>query len=107
MTGGIDWQSLGQAIGLGLGGLVIGAGGVGLWWRKQVVENARQGAEVDVIQMMRDELARLGARQLEQERRELRLLRHIYHLEALMRVAGLNPPPLNIDSDTIQAGEPR
>lgn len=100
---GVDWQALGAAI----GGLVVGAGGIGLWWRKQVVETARQGAEVDVIQLMRDELTRLGARQLEQERRELRLLRHIYHLEALMRVAGLNPPPLNVESDTLQAGEPR
>ena len=107
MTGGFDWQALGQAIGLGLGGLVVGAGGVGLWVRKQFVENARQGAEVDVIQMMRDEMARLSARQLDQERRELRLIRHIYNLEAIMRAAGLTPPLFDIDSDTIQAGEPR
>lgn len=107
MTGGIDWQTIGQAIGLGLTGCVVGAGSVGLWVRKQFVENARQGAEVDVIQMMRDEMARLSARQLDQERRELRLIRHIYNLEAIMRAAGLNPPLFDIDSDTLQAGEPR
>lgn len=100
---GIDWQALGGAV----VSLMIGAGGVALLWRKQAVDNARQGAEVDVIQIMRDELTRLGARQLEQERRELRLLRHIYHLEALMRTGGLNPPPFNPESDTLQAGEPR
>ena len=86
---------------------MIGAGGVALLWRKQAVDNARQGAEVDVIDMMRQEVKRLGDRLGAMEQREGRLIRHIYHMEAVMRAAGMNPPPFNIESDTSQAGEPR
>ncbi|WP_329770486.1 hypothetical protein [Stenotrophomonas maltophilia] len=100
MTGALDWQAIGTAI----GGLVVGAGGVGLWWRKQQVESARQGAEVDVIQLMRDEITRLGARVGSLEAREGRMIRHIYRLEGLMRGSGIEPPPFDIDSDTIKAG---
>lgn len=96
----VDWQAIGTAV----GGLVLGAGGFGLWWRKQVVENARQGAEVDVIQLMRDEIARLGARVGSLEAREGRMIRHIYRLEWLMRKSGIEPPPFDLDSDTIRAG---
>lgn len=100
---GIDWQALGGAV----VSLMIGAGGVALLWRKQAVDNARQGAEVDVIDMMRQEVKRLGDRLGAMEQREGRLIRHIYHMEAVMRAAGMNPPPFNIESDTIQAGKPR
>lgn len=100
---GIDWQALGGAV----VSLMIGAGGVALLWRKQAVDNARQGAEVDVIDMMRQEVKRLGDRLGAMEQREGRLIRHIYHMEAVMRAAGMNPPPFNIESDTLQAGEPR
>lgn len=100
---GVDWQALGGAV----VSLMIGAGGVALLWRKQAVDNARQGAEVDVIDMMRQEVKRLGDRLGAMEQREGRLIRHIYHMEAVMRAAGMNPPPFNIESDTLQAGEPR
>jgi len=96
----VDWQAIGTAI----GGLALGAGGVGLWWRKQVVENARQGAEVDVIQLMRDEISRLGARVGSLEAREGRMIRHIYRLEGLMRGANIEPPPFDLDSDSIRPG---
>ena len=101
---GVDWQALGQAIGLGLGGLVVGAGGVGLWVRKQFVENARQGAEVDVIQMMRDQMAALSERLASLERENRLQQRHIFQLERLMHDAGLVPPAFDPDSLT---GEPR
>lgn len=96
---GVDWQALGTAI----AGLAVGAGGVGLWWRQQIVSNARQGAEVNVIELMRDEMSRLQARMLRAEHREMRLIRHIYQLEALMRVQGMTPPTFDIDSHTISA----
>lgn len=96
----IDWQAVGTAI----GGLLIGAGGVGLWWRRQVVEGARQGAEVDVITLMRDEISRLGARVGSLEAREGRMIRHIYRLEGLMRAKDIEPPPFDIDSDSIKVG---
>lgn len=96
----IDWQAVGTAI----GGLLIGAGGVGLWWRRQVVESVRQGAEVDVITLMRDEIARLGARVGSLEAREGRMIRHIYRLEGLMRAKDIEPPPFDIDSDSIKVG---
>lgn len=103
----MDWQALGQMIGTGLGGILVGLGGVALWLRQRPVESSRQGAEIDVIQMMRDEVKRVSDRLGAMEMREGRLIRHIYHLEAVMRAAGLNPPPFNIESDTIQAGDPR
>lgn len=53
----VDWQAIGTAV----GGLMVGAGGVALWWRKQFVETAREGAEVNVIQLMREEVTRLSA----------------------------------------------
>jgi len=52
----VDWQAIGTAV----GGLMVGAGGVALWWRKQFVETAREGAEVNVIQLMREEVTRLA-----------------------------------------------
>lgn len=96
----VDWQAIGTAV----GGLMVGAGGVALWWRKQFVETAREGAEVNVIQLMREEVTRLGERVGRMEARELRLIRHIYRLEGLMHAAGLEPPPFDPDSDTIRAG---
>jgi hypothetical protein len=53
---------------------------------------------------MREEVTRLGERVGRMEARELRLIRHIYRLEGLMRAAGLEPPPFDPDSDTIRAG---
>ncbi|MGG6341494.1 hypothetical protein ACQ5SB_20490 [Stenotrophomonas geniculata] len=96
----VDWQAIGTAV----GGLMVGAGGVALWWRKQFVETAREGAEVNVIQLMREEVTRLGERVGRMEARELRLIRHIYRLEGLMRAAGIEPPPFDPESDTIRAG---
>lgn len=57
-----------------------------------------------MIQLMREEVTRLGERVGRMEARELRLIRHIYRLEGLMRAAGLEPPPFDPDSDTIRAG---
>ncbi|WP_099589711.1 hypothetical protein [Stenotrophomonas maltophilia] len=96
----VDWQAIGTAA----GGLMIGAGGVALLWRKQFVEAAREGAGVNVIQLMREEVTRLGERVGRMEARELRLVRRIYRLEGLMRAAGLEPPPFDPESDTIKAG---
>lgn len=102
MTGAdVDWQAIGTAI----GGLMVGAGGVALWWRKQFVETAREGAEANVIQLMRKEVTRLGERVGRMEARELRLIRHIYRLEGLMRAAGIEPPPFDPENDTIRAGK--
>lgn len=96
----IDWQAFGTAV----GGLVIGAGGVGLWWRKQRVEGAEAGAQVTVIDLMRQEVERLSSRLSALEAREGRMIRHIYRLEGLMRAAGIEPPPFDIESDTIRPG---
>lgn len=84
----IDWN----AIGTGLGGLVIGIGGVAMWLRQRAVESARQGAEVDVIQLMRDQMAVLSDRQAVLERENRQLQRHIFKLERLMHDAGIVPP---------------
>lgn len=91
-----------QAVGTALAGLIIGGGGVGLWWRKQVVETARQGAEVDVIQMLRAEVERLAVRQAAMEKREGRLIRHVYKLEALLHAQGLAFPPFTVEDDPHQ-----
>lgn len=95
---GIDWQAVGTAV----GGLIVGVGGVSLWLRQRAVESARQGAEVDVIQMMRDQMAVLSERLASLERENRLQQRHIFQLERLMHDAGLVPPafdPDNLTSD--------
>lgn len=92
---GIDWN----AIGTGLGGVILGVGSVSLWLRQREVSNARQGAEVNVIDMMREEMTRLSARMAAAETRERRLIHHIYQLENVLRAAGLTPPAFNIEPD--------
>lgn len=96
----MDWNALGTA----LGGLVLGAGGVGLWWRKQRVDSAETGAHVAVVDLLRQEVERLSVRLAALEQREGRMVRHIYRLEGLMRAKGIEPPPFDLDSDTIRPG---
>jgi hypothetical protein len=96
----MDWNAIGTAI----GGLVLGAGGVGLWWRKQAVAGAESGAHVAVVDLLRQEVERLSVRLAALEQREGRMVRHIYRLEGLMRAKGIEPPPFDLDSDTIKPG---
>lgn len=96
----IDWNSIGTAI----GGLVIGGGSVALWWHKQRVGSAETGAHVAVVDLLRQEVERLSGRLTALEHREGRMIRHIYRLEGLMRAKGIEPPPFDIDTDTIRAG---
>lgn len=105
----VNWQDIGQAV----GALIVGAGGgIALWQRRHAnaarleVEVARSGAERTIanaehtlygllvkrlaeiegdVKGLREELA------VERKRgRELET--HIYHLENLMRKAGMEPP---------------
>lgn len=88
-----------QALGTGIGGLVIGAGGVAMWWRQQKVENAAATAEKSVIDMLREEVGRLSERVTRMERRENRILRHVYRLEGMLRANGHEPPAFDPDAD--------
>ena len=97
---GIDWQAVGTAV----GGLIVGVGGVSLWLRQRAVESARQGAEVDVIQMMRDQMAVLSERLASLERENRLQQRHIFQLERLMHDAGLVPPAFDPDGPTQAPG---
>lgn len=88
-----------QALGTGIGGLILGAGGVAMWWRQQKVENAAATAEKSVIDMLREEVGRLSERVTRMERRESRILRHVYRLEGVLRANGLEPPTFDPDAD--------
>lgn len=69
------------------------------------VETATANAENTVVTLLREEVQRLSARVTSIERREGKLIRHIYRLEGLMRGAGIEPPPFDIDSDEpVKAG---
>jgi len=103
----VDWQQIGTAI----GGLALGAGGVGMWWRKQRVGSAESTAQVSVLEMMRQEVERLGKRvaALETESKvsaaqQHRLIRHILRLEGLMRAGNLEPPHFDIDGQPEKVG---
>ena len=112
----IELPSTPQGFGVAIASLILGAGGVAAAWARSRVTSVRQDAEVDVVQMMREELARLAKATVEQqdalvtmgrrirvlEQREGRLLRHIGVLEHLMRQAGLDPPVLETRHDDPQ-----
>lgn len=85
---GIDWSAVGGAV----VSLIIGAGGVALMWRQREISSARQGAEVDVIQMMREQMTALAERMALLERENRLQQRHIFKLERLMHDAGIVPP---------------
>lgn len=89
----MDWQAIGTA----LGGLALGAGGVGIWWRQQAVGSAAGEAQVTAYEMLKQEMLRYGERITALEQRESRMIRHIYRLEGLMRANGIEPPPFDIE----------
>lgn len=109
----IEFPQNPQGYGAAAGAFLLGLGGFAAWWASRRVTTARQDAEVDVVQLMREELARLAAGAAEQqealaamarrvrvlEQREGRLLRHIGVLEHLMRQSGLDPPLLETRHD--------
>jgi hypothetical protein len=102
----MDWN----AIGAGLGGVLVGAVAM---WRRRLADSARIRAEAAVatkdqtianaestlyallvrrVEALEAENV-LTRQDLEQERRHRRELEtHIFHLENLMRGAGLQPP---------------
>lgn len=96
----IDWAALGTAA----GGLIIGIGSFLAGRGKRQVADARADAEVDVVTLLRQEIERLSSRVAGLESREGRMIRHIYRLEGLMRGAGIEPPPFEIDGEPIKAG---
>lgn len=91
----MDWSAIGTAV----GGLVLGAGGVGIWWRNQAVNSAASGAQVTAYDMLNAEVKRMGERIGALEQREGRLIRHIYRLEAMLRAIGQEPPTFDVESD--------
>lgn len=111
----IQFPQTPQGYGAAAGAFLLGLGGIAAWWASRRVTSVRQDAEVDVVQLMREELARLAAGAAEQqealaamgrrirvlEQREGRLLRHIGVLEHLMRQAGLDPPILEPTNDDL------
>jgi hypothetical protein len=96
----IDWA----LVGTGAAGLVAGVGGYFKGKGGRKVESAATGAEVTVIDLLRQEVERVQTRLTGLEQREGRMVRHIYRLEGLMRAKGIEPPPFDLDSDTIKAG---
>lgn len=96
----IDWGTIGQ----GIMAVVVGALGWIAGRQKRKTEAVEEGAERDVIRLLRDELDRLSARVSAMEKREGRLIRHVYRLEGLMRGAGMEPPAFEIDGLPIKAG---
>jgi hypothetical protein len=97
----IDWNVVGT-------GVVGVLGAIGTWFMgkgKRAVDGAESKAERDVVNLLRQEVERLSVRLSAMESREGRMIRHIYRLEGLMRARGVEPPPFDIDSDTIAAHE--
>lgn len=91
-------------IGGGLASLATGFIGWFAGKGKRNVENAATGAETAVITLLRQEVERLSLRLTALEQREGRMVRHIYRLEGLMRAKDIEPPPFDLDSDSIRAG---
>lgn len=107
----IDWASIGTAaagiltgIGLWITGRKKNAASTDAAVARAKAEGAAAGAETSVIELMRQEVKRLGDRVAALESREGRLIRHVYRLEGLMRGAGIEPPPFDIDGEPIRAG---
>lgn len=96
----IDWALIGTAA----AGVVSGIGGWFMGKGKRNVESAATGAETAVIDLLRQEVERLSGRLTALEQREGRMIRHIYRLEGLMRAKDIEPPPFDIDGDTIRPG---
>lgn len=109
----MDWQAIGEFVGMLVGGVVLGAGTVFAAWRRREVSDAKDQAEVaehgsekakaDAERQLYALLsARLGEvetevkllrQELHTERQWARELeKHIYHLENTMREAGMTPP---------------
>jgi len=101
----IDWNAVGAAA----IALVTGAGG---WLMGRKPNQAKLDAAVSAakaeavnsdstsaaVALLRAEVERLSARVQALEGREGRLIRHVYRLEGLMRGAGIEPPPFDIDA---------
>jgi hypothetical protein len=95
----IDWTVIGTA----LGGVATGVLAYFKGRGTRKVENAKADAETDVVTLLRQEVERLAERVKGLEKREGRMIRHIYRLEGLMRGHGIEPPPFEID-EPIKAG---
>ena len=115
----IDWTATWGVVGPAVIGL-------GTWLKMRKPNQARLEAAVavaraettatqagsTVVELLRQEVQRLDARMqaldavvAAMQKREGRLIRHVYRLEGLMRGANLVPPPFDIDSDEpIKAG---
>lgn len=105
----MDWNAIGAAAAT----LLIGAGGAVAWWQNREAKNAKVQAEVaqsgavrtvadaehtlykllsERLSVVEGDLAKVRD-ELSQERKRGRELEiHIYHLENLMRSAGMDPP---------------
>ena len=95
-----DWST----IGAGIAAAVTGAVGWLAGRQKRATEATEEKAERDVIELLRKEVERLSVRVAGLEGREGRLIRHVYRLEGLMRGAGMEPPPFDIDGQPIKIG---
>lgn len=107
----MDWSAIWGVVGPAVVGL-------GTWLKMRKPNQARVDAAVSAakaeavnsdstaaaMSLLRSELERLSNRVAAMEAREGRLIRHIYRLEGLMRARDIEPPPFDVDSDTIRAG---
>jgi len=114
----IDWNTIGAGVGALILSVITWFGGratkkatTDATVAKAKAEATQSAAESSVVEMMRQEVLRLGARvaALEEEQRkaqarESRLIRHVFRLEGLLRGAGLEPPHFDIDGQPEKAG---
>ena len=105
----MDWNALGAAV----VALLVGAGGAVTWWAARGVREARLSAEaaksgaersvadaetavyrllVERMAALEKEVARLTEAENQSRLRERALEEHIFHLENLMRRAGMDVP---------------
>lgn len=107
----IDWTVVWGVVGPAIVGL-------GTWLKTRKPNQAKLEAAVSAaraeavntdstsaaVTLLREEVTRLSNRVTALEGREGRLVRHVYRLEGLMRAAGIEPPPFEIDGDPVKAG---
>jgi hypothetical protein len=107
----IDWSAVGgaaAAILTGVGGWLMGRkpnqAKIDAAVSAARAETVNSDSTSAAVALLRAEVERLSSRVQALEGREGRLIRHVYRLEGLMRGAGIEPPPFDIDSDPVKAG---
>lgn len=94
----MNWDSI-------IGGAIAAALAAMLAWYTRGTRASQERADIaatdastNVIEVMRGEFNRLAERVHNLETRELRLLRHVYKLESMLRELGKDPPAFDMEA---------